>query len=331
MELAEHNRAIDLGYGWTKVSTGDGSIKSFQSLPWRNPRSLSAVDAPAQVMTVIVGGVPYGVPDEPETYAPPDVTRVRGDGYVSSEQYAVCMAAAVKVMRVQSLHRLVVGTPVGNFEPARKELLKRFATGVTFDTTHVPIQRLQVVPQPIGGLAFHLHDAGGGEALEEPRLLIDVGYGTLDWVWATGAKVNAERSGSSSNGVASFVDAVFRAIHGDAHGLGQDLLEAAHIDRMLTRGKPFTLDGERHSRETHEKLVDALARAAFDELLQRVGSLRMCHSIVLMGGGAEIYKKAAIRSAGKVPVQMVREPQWANIRGFQLLADRGLLDRPSRA
>ena len=324
------SRAVDLGYGWTKVSTGDGGVKSFQSLPWRNPRSLSAGDVPSQVMTVVVGGVPYGVSDEPEIYAPPDVTRVRGDGYVSSEQYAVCMAAAVKVMRVPSLQRLVVGTPVGNYDSARKELHKRFGSGVTFDTTHVPISQLQVVPQPIGGLAFHLQDGNRSESLDEPRLLVDVGYGTLDWVWATGARVNAERSGSSSNGVASFVDAVLRAIHGDAHGLGQDLLEAARIDRMLSRGQPFTLNGERQSRETHEKLIDALARTAFEELLQRVGSLRMCHSIVLMGGGAEIYKKVALMAAGKVPVHVVRDPQLANIRGFQLLAESGLLDRSVR-
>lgn len=327
MNATECNRAIDLGYGWTKVSTGDGAVHSFQSLPWRNPRTLGTNENPSQVMTVVVGGVAYGVSDEPEIYAPHDAMRTRGDGYVASDQYAICMAAAVKVMRVSTINRLVVGTPVGNYKQARKELMKRFDKGITFDTVHVPISRLQVIPQPIGGLAFHLHDAGGSEALDEPRLLIDIGYGTLDWVWATGARVNAERSGSSSNGVASFIDAVYRAIHGDAHGLGQDLLEVACIDKMLSRGKPFTLNGERHSRETHEKLIDALARAAFNELLQRVGSLRMCHSIVLMGGGAEIYKKAVMAAAGRVPVHLVRDPQWANIRGFQLLADRGLLDK----
>jgi len=331
MSTTEINRAIDLGYGWTKVSAGDGVIKSFQSLPWRNPRTLGTGESPSQVMTVVVEGVSYGVSDEPEIYAPHGATRTRGDGYISSDHYAICMAAAVKVMRVSTINRLVVGTPVGNYEQARKELMRRFDKGITFDTVHVPISRLQVIPQPIGGLAFHIHDAGGSEAVDEPRLLVDVGYGTLDWVWATGARVNAERSGSSSNGVASFIDAVYRAIHGDTHGLGQDLLEVASIDKMLSRGKPFTLNGERHSRETHEKLIDALARTAFNELLQRVGSLRMCHSIVLMGGGAEIYKKAVMAAAGRVPVRLVREPQWANIRGFQLLADRGLLDRNSRA
>ena len=52
--------------------------------------------------------------------------------------------------------------------------------------------------------------------------------------------------------------------------------------------------------------------------------------IVLMGGGAEIYKKVAMMAAGKVPVHVVREPQLANIRGFQLLAESGLLDRSVR-
>jgi len=323
---SELNRAIDLGYGWTKVATGNSEVKSFQSLPWRNPKVVHGA-ASAKVMTVNYRDTLYGVSDEPETAAPRTATRVRGDGYIDSETYAVCMAAAVKMMRVPKLKRLVVGTPVGNYADARKALQARFGSGISFDATHVPVERLQVVQQPIGGLAYHLHASGGSVPLAVPRLLIDVGYGTLDWVLAVGAKVNASVSGSSSNGVARFVDMLIERITGDSHGLGQDLMLVSAVDRMVTQGVPFRFRGEQQFREAHQATIDALAAESFLEVLHRVGSLDMCESILLMGGGATLYQAAVTKAANGIPVEVVRDPHLANIRGFQLLADNGVLDR----
>lgn len=330
------HRAIDLGYGWVKFTTGetiklDGQlptvpVNTFSSLVWANPQQFNVPEmGGAKVMTLKFDGTTYGISKEPESVAPRSATRIKGDDYVSSTPYAVCMAAAIKAMRVGSIQRLVVGTPVGNFSTAREELVRRFSRGITFDDLHVEIGQLRVVPQPIGGLFWHMI-AGGrtAEIANKVRLLIDVGYGTLDWVVAHGAAANAASSGSNDYGVSKFVDAVAAQIRGAAQGISADLLFTSSVDKMITMGRGFEFRGKEQRREQYAHVIDALAVEALADLKSRVGSLDMVSSIVLMGGGANLYASALKTVAGDVPIETVSEPHLANVRGFQLLSESGM-------
>ena len=321
-------RAIDLGYGWTKLSRSnmqsDGAVEvqTFQSIPWANPKSIGTGMVRDNIIRLKYKDQLYGLSDDPASAAPRNSSRVRGEHYIQSEQYAVCMAAAVKLMGVPRIDTLVVGTPVGNFEQSKPVIEQLFAKGITFDATHVPVDKIKVVPQPIGGLVSHMKVAKEGMNKGGMRLLIDVGYGTLDWVLVSGARVNAEASGSTSNGVARFVDAVIEKITGSVHGLGQDLMLAASVDKMIVQDIPFPHRGKEQTRNGHEALIQQIASAAFQELQQRVGSLDMCESVVLMGGGANLYGQVIARALSPIPVEIVENPRYANIRGFQILAER---------
>ena len=41
-----------------------------------------------------------------------------------------------------------------------------------------------------------------------------------------------------------------------------------------------------------------------------------------MGGGANLYGQVIARALSPIPVEIVENPRYANIRGFQILAER---------
>jgi plasmid segregation protein ParM len=327
------NRAIDLGYGWVKFATGNSTyghgdsptvpVDSFQSIVWSNPAQFGVPELSSnKLLTVRVGPQLFAVSKEPESVAPRSVVRMKGDDYVSTTQYAVCMAAAIKAMRVGSINTLVVGTPVGNYVKARQAILSQFSSGIQFDNVEVPIKRLRVVPQPIGGLFWHMVSSRQqAELMGKIRLLIDVGYGTLDWVVANGSTPNAETSGSNDYGVSKFIDVVAGQIKGSSHGIGADLLFTSAVDQMLTMGRPFDFAGRPQHIDQYGQAIDQTALEALQDLKSRVGSFDMISSILVMGGGAKLYARALKRVAGDLAIEYVAEPQFANVRGFQLLAE----------
>jgi plasmid segregation protein ParM len=327
------NRAIDLGYGWVKYATGNSTrdesdrtivpVDSFQSIVWSNPAQFGVPElSSTKLLTVRVGSQRFAVSKEPESVAPRSAVRMKGDDYVSTTQYGVCMAAAIKAMRVGSINTLVVGTPVGNYVKARQDILSRFSSGVQFDNVEVPIKRLRVVPQPIGGLFWHMISSRRqAELMGKIRLLIDAGYGTLDWVVANGNTANAETSGSNGYGVSKFIDAVASNIKGSSHGIGADLLFSAAVDTMITMGRPFDFAGKSQHLDLHAETIDQTAHVALQDLKSQVGSFDMIASILVMGGGANLYARALKRMAGDISIEYVAQPQFANVRGFQLLAE----------
>lgn len=48
----------------------------------------------------------------------------------------------------------------------------------------------------------------------------------------------------------------------------------------------------------------------------------MYQSVVLMGGGAPLYKDALVKAFKSKPIEVVDAARFANVRGFQLLAER---------
>ena len=207
-------RAIDLGYGHVKFSTAhasthEGKLKlpcaSFPSLPVPSPAAASectdGAEEAAQGLPIEVDGQHYRISQTPEQIALPSHVRGGGDSYIGSNFYRVCMAAAVKMMRLQvpCIAHLVLGTPVSNFEAGKKAIVEHFSRGVTFDGKTVQIDHIHVLRQPLGGLIYHYRRSGReGDVARFNRLIVDPGYGTLDWVVARGLHVNAPRSGSTA-------------------------------------------------------------------------------------------------------------------------------------
>ena len=327
-------RAIDLGYGWTKFSTGDVTrtdermdvqVDAFQSVPFPKPVFVdtSGMARGPRLWQVRVDGFDYCVSDAPAMVAPNALHRVRGENYVTTSQYEVCMAAAVKAMEVTRLDVLVVGTPVGNYEQARAALVERFGQGISFDERRVEIGSLRVIVQPVGGLIWHFLSTQRARAIEGvDRLLVDVGYGTLDWVVATGLVVNPSCSGSASYGVSSFLDDAYREVRGGAPGIEQGSTLMEGLDRLLVRGNELFYRGRTWQRQDFAGIAEARAQQAVQLILSKVGDTGTLRSVVLMGGGAPLLQSALAKALKPIDVEVIANARYANIKGFQAIAQR---------
>lgn len=241
-------RAIDVGYGWTKFSISDAymndakiaiDVKAFQSLPMLITLESFDMSTGAESKGTAIGvrmkGQSYLVSEDP-TYAA-DTIRARGNNYSGTDQYEICMAAAVKAMNVDYLDHLVVGTPVGNYEATKAFLKEKFGRGITVDEKNVEIRKIHVVAQPLGGLVRHYYAKGlQDQMVQQPRVLVDVGHGTLDWVAVQGLKTNLDRSGPVQLGVGNFVDRIVKEIKGVK--APEDVWFSDQVDKMLLRNRP---------------------------------------------------------------------------------------------
>ena len=326
-------RAIDTGYGWTKFTTGHArrsnegiavDVEAFQSVPMVVKGE--SIDLPASGETagssilVRLNGTAYRVSDQP-TYSK-DVIRIRGDGYTQSEPYAVCMAAAVKAMGLERLDHLVVGTPVGNYESAKASLKAKFGEGIDVDGRIIEVKHLHVVAQPIGGLVWHYYaNSRQSDLSRHPRVLVDVGHGTLDWVAVQGLKTNLDRCGSVTYGVSRFIDRVTQAIKGSGQGI-EDAWFSDTVDQMLMQNRPLIYRGQEHRRENFESLIEQIASEGVQHIMASLGDVGMFQSVVLMGGGGRLYQRALATAFKPIPIEEVAAARFANVRGFQLLAER---------
>ena len=326
------NRAIDTGYGWTKFTTGDATrvaggvevpTSAFQSLPFEARGGLDAAGMERRPNTIAlqVDGVNYVVSDDPAPIAPQESTRVRGDKYTESSAYGICMAAAVKKMGIDRLDNLVVGTPVGNFDSAKAALHHRYNADIIFDDQRILIKRLHVIAQPVGGLVWHYLSNGKPDLNRHPRLLVDVGYGTLDWVAAQGLTTNIERSGSRKLGVFKFVEKIAREVAGENANVSENLWLTDAIDKLLSSDKTLEFGGVKWQRHMFAPILEKIAVEGVQQIIASAGDVRMFTSVVVMGGGGHLYVEALKKAFAPIPIDVVPEARFANVRGFQLIAE----------
>lgn len=333
-------RAIDAGYGWTKFSTGNFyfsngkigvDVKEFQSLPRLVPRETFA-----RLVGVETQGTTVGVKVKNQSYLvsedfcySTDTLRPRNHNYCSTHQYEVCMGAALKAMNVDFLDHLVVGAPCGNYEATVALLKEKFGRGIIIDDKAVEIRNLHVVARPVGGLIWHYFAKGLHKQLgQQKRVLVDVGHGTLDWVAVQGLQTNFERSGSVQLGVGHFVDRIVEEMKGVK--APEDVWFSNQVERMLLRDQPVIFGNHAHRLEDYQALIQQVATEGVQHIESSIGDERMYQSVVLMGGGAPLYKDALNKAFNSTTVEVVDAARFANVRGFQLLA-QNMAHRGTRA
>ena len=338
-------RAIDVGYGHVKYSIGESSAPngeveipcgSFPSLPVLSTRNntddASNTRNSAKLMSIEVGGQKYLISANPEMIAVPSHVRSAGENYVGSQFYRVCMAAAIKLMRLPypRIDHLVLGTPVGNFDAAKKMLLENFSRGIEFDDQKIEIGQIYVARQPLGGLLYQYRRNGHEADLSRyTRLVIDVGYGTLDWVVARGLVPNHDRSGSSPHGVERLVNAIYADVCKPHGSISANLPINEDIDRMLQgTHSDFFFRGKSYHRESFDQLVNGIIDQGLETVFRKVSELNDIHSIVLVGGLAKLYAHRVKATHPDMQVEIVgtsaKESRFGNVRGFQLIAERQL-------
>lgn len=316
-------RAIDVGFGYTKLVTGTfgsetrcTSFPSLACLSTRDPsRSLGAERR--RTFAIPIKGVFYEVG--------PDVM-LAGDGfratqlhsrYIDTPEYLALARGALRTMKVDTIDLLVVGLPVAMFG-AQKAALEKLMTGThdVGDGKTVVVRKALAMAQPHGALIDYAaqHDRVV-EMEDEHSLVIDPGSRTFDWLVARGMKLSHKRSHSVDRGVSDILNLIADDVSAE---IGAPYAHLDAIDIALRTNRPLTVYQKTYPLARTKPMVESIARQAVATMMRRIGASYDVQNVILVGGGAFLFKRAVLQAFSSHQVREVKDPIFANVRGYQI-------------
>ncbi len=316
-------RAVDVGSGNVKYVTAARGAEiecaSFPSIAYGSsgPTPSWPAGERLRTMSIPVGPMYYEVG--------PDVALVRDgyrarhlhDGYAETPEYLALLRGALRMMKVPRIHLLVMGLPVNLFRQG-KRALEKLAIGEhdLGDHHKVVVERAATVPQPQGALVHYASMADKMETIgKEVSLVVDPGMRTFDWAYCEGMRMLTKLSGSERRGMADIAISIARDLSNQLRRPYEDL---DTIDLALRTGKAPVIYQQEINLDRHLRVAQQVADGAVASMRQAVGEQGRIRNIVLTGGGAPFYRKALKKAFHLHRIEELKDPLFANVRGFQM-------------
>ena len=316
-------RAVDVGFGNTKYVTGYAGEEircaTFPSVAYPSARDLGAVPAAERRKTVAVpiDGLFYEVGPEVNLAAESFRATQMHDRYTETPEYAALLRGALSLMKVSTIDLLVVGLPVAAFT-AKKTALEKAMTGqheVGGGRT-VRVRKALAVAQPQGALVYYASLHQKLKAIEhEQSLIIDPGARTFDWLVAKGMRLVQKKSHSINRGMFDVLQAIATEISED---IGTPYQDFDAIDMALRTGKSPVIYQKPYDISRLMPIARTIAQQAVSSMMQWIEASYSFQNIILVGGGAFLFKKAVKEAFPKHKIHEIKDPMYANVRGFQI-------------
>ena len=325
-------RAIDVGFGYTKFVTASTNGKvdcgHFSSLAFygHSDEAEDSMGGRRRTIQVPVDGLFYEVGPDVELAADRFRSRQLHDGYTQTPEYRAFTTGALHYMKVETVDLLVVGLPVAQFL-AKRAALQKAMTG-TFEVGRkrkIVVKKALVVPQPQGALFWYAAQSGKMDAMQRKTLVMDVGSRTFDWLVTRGMRVVPKMSDSVNRGVSDILRHIADAIGAE---IKEDYRDLDAVDTALRSGRILRLYQRDHDLRKFDPFIRKVADQALIAVLGRLDGAQDLENIILVGGGAYLYMKAVKRRFPKHTILEVDEPMYANVRGFQLLGEQYVREKP---
>jgi plasmid segregation protein ParM len=316
-------RAVDVGSGNTKFVTGisgaDIRCASFPSVAYPSSADTSAMPAAEKRKTVCipVGSLFYEV--GPDIHLAADTFRAKQlhDEYTESPEYMALLRGALSMMKVPHIDLLVVGLPVALLA-LKKAALEKAMTGsheIGAGRT-ITVRKALAVAQPQGAL---VHYAAEHEKMAsigtEQSLVIDPGSRTFDWLVCRGMRLVQKQSHSINRGMSDVLRLMAAEISKD---IGTPYRDYDAIDLALRTGKAPVIFQKPYDMKRHLPIAESVAQQAVSTMRQWIETPESLQNIILVGGGAFLFRKAVKAAFPRHRIHEVKEPMLANVRGFQL-------------
>jgi len=316
-------RAVDVGSGNTKFVTAaagnDIRCGIFPSLayPSTDDKSRSTGEERHRTVSIPMGPLFYEVGPDVSLAADNFRAKQLHDDYTDTPEYMALLRGALNLMKVRHIDLLVVGLPVALLA-SRKASLEKAMTG-THDVggaRTVTVGKAMAVAQPQGALVhFASEHARMGTIGEELSLVIDPGSRTFDWLVARGMRLVQKQSHSVNRGMSD----VLRLIAGEiSKAIGSPYRDYDAIDLALRSGRQPVIFQKAYDMKRHLPLAESVAQQAVATMREWLESPHSLQNIILVGGGAFLFRKAVKSAFPRHRIHEVKEPMFANVRGFQL-------------
>lgn len=338
--MAKKILAVDVGYGNTKLVWGaqrnaacEFHFKSVTPITKQKVELMTGVDGMDRI-GIFVNGTQYLV--GPEAFEAGGVATLETN-FVDRPQYLALLRGAIyyamkkSTMISRTIDGLVVGLPVSNFAQ-HKDALVKLATGIHTiptppglsdmhgSTMDVTVEKVMVLPQPIGALRAHADNFSSIVDANATNLIIDPGYNTFDWLVARGMRADLERSGSFEGGVAH----ILRSVSNQASkSLAVGSIDLNECELALETGT-LIINAQKYDFNAFKAIAEAAADALVDRFINALDRTRRFDQIIMTGGGAKFYVKALRRRFPDHKILVDHDSIMTNARGFYLFA-AGLL------
>jgi plasmid segregation protein ParM len=249
--------------------------------------------------------------------------RITSSDYASQPGYRALALSAlgdiVDFLDADTVGQLVLGLPVTSFKnkstrSALRELFRGEQLMPTAGGTKprkVNINSVLVVPQPLGALVAFQSQLATGVQIPERLLVLDIGNGTTDWLYAIDGAPIIETGSSLSRG---FYD-VKRAVNSTLHQQGRVSSTLEVVDRIF-RGYSQVIDREQVTFADLLPLIEAPIRSLITDAFNAVGHLNT-QDIVLTGATSRIVKPILEEMFPSVLVhQASSDGKFDNVNGF---------------
>jgi len=183
----------------------------------------------------------------------------------------------------------------------------------------VNVHSVRVLPQPLGAFFDYMARTNQFEQMRNRRcLIIDPGYLTVDWLLCDGLKVMPARSGAYDGGVSTLVNDIAVVMSAE---LGRAVAPLA-IDAALRNNKPIKAFGTETPLEKFTVRIRTKTMEAASAIQAKVGNDSDVDLILVGGGGAHLYLDAIRQKFPLTTVDLIRDPIFANVRGFQISGEQ---------
>lgn len=316
-------RAVDVGSGNTKFVTGIAGNEircaSFPSVAYPSSGETPHWPASERRKTVCIPVGPLFYEVRPDVGLAADTFRAKQlhDEYTESPEYMALLRGALSMMKVSHIDLLIVGLPVALFS------LKKSALEKTMAGEHqigggktVTVAKAMAVAQPQGALVHYAAEHKKMATIgTEQSLVIDPGSRTFDWLVTRGMRLVQKQSHSINRGMSDVLRLLAAEISKD---VGSPYRDYDAIDLALRSGKSPVIFQKPYDMGRHLPLAESVAQQAVSTMRQWIETPESLQNIILVGGGAFLFKKAVKAAFPKHRIHEVKEPMFANVRGFQL-------------
>ena len=330
-------RSVDVGYGHVKfVVRHDVQSMNIDcdAFPSRSPRA-QGTDLSAGVMsrldtvTVEVGGRRYEVGKNVISAAGAnDASEILTRDFAMTDAYMARLYGALSYMlpnlKGNRIDWLILGLPNLTIKEMTAPLTERVVGEHTINTNgaKVIIDQVRVFQQPLGAFFDYGFRQRNIEDLKKRvNLIVDPGYNTFDWLLTEGLAPSPARCGSVELGMSSVVRAIAEEVLSDHNVESSSNISRVvnRIDAALCRGEEYRLHGKTVDLKKHISAGDTIIEQAINALEKSVGGGDDIDNIFISGGGANLYYDALQRRYPHQNVVKLDDPQFANVRGFQLV------------
>ena len=101
-------------------------------------------------------------------------------------------------------------------------------------------------------------------------------------------------------------------------GIGSQYRDYDAIDLALRTGKAPVIFQKPYDISRHLPLAESVAQQAVSTMRQWIETPESLQNIILVGGGAFLFKRSVKAAFPKHRIHEVKEPMFANVRGFQV-------------